>query len=158
MISAEFHPIKDSYSFEEVTKIVQESLRSQLNPEHLEEIFSYNVSGQKRWYSKIAPLPLKNLILRQIYTRSALANTSTITNVGTIEIDEPYRPYIDRFHAFLALSKGQYVKGTICSYNGTLLFRFSYDLKEPVVQTGFFRRLAKDGLHVEVESNGVHYV
>lgn len=158
MISAEFHPVKETYTFEEITKIVQESLRSQLNPEHLEQIFSYNVSNQKRWIAKIAPLPLKNLIMRQVYTQSALANTSTITNVGTIEIDEPYRPYIDQFHAFLALSKGQYVKGTVCSYNGTLVFSFSYDLKEPLVQTGFFRRLAKDGLHVEIESNGVHYV
>ena len=157
MISAEFHPTKESYTFEEVAKLVQESLRSQLNPEHLEQIFSYNVSGQKRWYTKIAPLPIKNLVLRHIYTQSALANTSTITNVGTIEIDEPYRPYVDQFHAFLALSKGQYVKGTVCSYNGTLVFTFSYDLKDPVVQTGFFRRLAQDGLHVEIESNGVHY-
>lgn len=157
MISAEFHPTKDSYTFEEILPIVRESLRSQLNPEHLEEIFSYNVSNQKRWYLKIVPLPLKNLAMRQVYTQSALANTTTITNVGIIDIAEPYKQYIDQFHAFIALSKGQHIKGTICTYDGTLVFSFSYDLVEPSVQRGFFRRLAQDGLHVEIESNGVHY-
>ncbi|MBQ7795656.1 MAG: hypothetical protein IJ374_03735 [Lachnospiraceae bacterium] len=157
MISAEFHPVNDSYTFEELLKIVQESLRSQLNSEHLEQIFSYNVSNQKRWYLKIVPLPLKNLAMRHVYTQSALANTTTITNVGVIEIAEPYKQYIEQFHAFLAISKGQHIKGTVCTYNGTLVFSFSYDLVDPSVQRGFFRRLAQDGLHIEIESNGVHY-
>ena len=157
MTSAEFHPKNESYTFEEVAQIVRESLRSQMTSEHLEEIFSYNVSNQKRWYLKIVPLPLKNLAMRHVYSQSALANTTTITNVGVIQIDEPYKQYIDQFHAFLSLSKGQYIKGTVLTYNGTLVFSFSYDLVDPSVQRGFFRRLAQDGLHVEIESNGVHY-
>ncbi len=157
MTSAEFHPTKESYTFEEILKLVQENLKSQMNSEHLEEIFSYNVSNQKRWYLKIVPLPLKNLAMRHVYSQSALANTTTITNVGMIQIDEPYKQYIEQFHAFLALSKGQHIKGTVCTYNGTLVFSFSYDLVDPSVQRGFFRRLAQDGLHVEIESNGVLY-
>lgn len=156
MISAEFHPVRDNYTFEEVLQHVQDSLKEQLTAEHLEEIFSYNVSHQKHWYLKIVPLPLKNLAMRYVYHQSALANTTTITNVGRIQIAEPYQPYIEQFHAFLALSEGQRVKGTICSYGETLVFSFSYDLKEPIAQTGFFRHLAQDGLHIEIESNGVH--
>ena len=157
MISAEFLPTKDNYSFDEVLSIVQESLRSQLNREHLEQIFSYNVSNQKRWYLRIIPILLKNVVMRQVYTRSALANTSTITNVGIIDISEPYQPYIEQFHAYLAISKGQHIKGTICSYKDTLVFSFSYNLIDPSVQRGFFRKLSADGLHIELESNGVNY-
>lgn len=155
--SAEFHPEKDSYTFEEVLEIVRESLKSQLTGEHLEEVFSYNVSNQKRWYLKIVPLPLKGLAMRYVYSQSALANTTTITNVGVIDVADAYKPYIDQFHAFLAISKGQHIKGTVLSYNGTLVFTFSYDLVDPSLQRGFFRKLAEDGLHVEIESNGVHY-
>ena len=157
VISAEFLPTKDNYSFDEVLSIVQESLRSQLNREHLEQIFSYNVSNQKRWYLRIIPILLKNVVMRQVYTRSALANTSTITNVGIIDISEPYQPYIEQFHAYLAISKGQHIKGTICSYKDTLVFSFSYNLIDPSVQRGFFRKLSADGLHIELESNGVNY-
>lgn len=157
MISAEFVPTDASYTFEQVLQIVRESLRSQLDPAHLEQIFSYNVSSQKHPILKVLPLPLKHLGMRLIYQRSARANTSTITNVGVVDIAPPYKPYIELFHAYLAMSQGQHVKGTVCSYNGILVFSFSYDLRDPSVQRGFFRRLAQDGLQIEIESNGVNY-
>lgn len=157
MISAEFHPTQESYTFPQVLEAVRESLRSQLTAEHLEQIFSYNVSNQKNRFLQVMPLPLKSFAMRQVYTRSALANTTTITNVGPIEVAEPYRPYIEQFHVLMAISKGQHIKGTICSYGDTLVFSFCYDLVDPSVQRGFFRKLAQDGLQVEIESNGVHY-
>ena len=157
IISAEFKPEKEAHSFEEICQAVQTSLRSQLEPEHLEKIFSYNVSCQSNPLLKILPLPVKHIGMRCVYRRSALANTSTISNIGRIEVEEPYRPYIELFHAFMAVSKGQHIKGTICSYEDTLVFSFSYDLADNSLQRGFFRKLAEDGLHVEAESNGVHY-
>ncbi len=157
MVSAEFHPTKEIYTFEEVLGIVRDSLRSQIDREHLEELFSYNVSNEKLLVARAVPLFMKNLAMRFVYTQSALANTTTITNIGNISVDEEYRPYVEMFHAFLAMSKGQHQKGTICSYGSTLVFSFSYDLKDASVQRGFFRKLAADGLEVEVESNGVNY-
>lgn len=157
MISADFHPTEERYSFAQVLETVKESLRSQMNEENLERVFSYNVSNQKNPILKIMPMPIKRIGIRAVYTRTALANTSTITNIGSIEIAEAYRPYIDRFHAFLSMSKGQPIKGTVCSYGDTLLFTFSYVLAEPHIQRAFFRKLSEDGLHVEIESNGVHY-
>ena len=157
MVSAEFQPTKESYSFEEVLSIVRESLRSQLTREHLEQVFSYNVSRQQSPILKLFPLPLKHLGMKLVYNQSALANTTTISNVGSIPVDEAYRPYIDQFHIFMAISKGQYMKGTICSYGDTLVFTFSFGLKDISIQRRFFRTLSGDGLQVEIESNGVHY-
>lgn len=157
MVSAEFHPTKEIYTFEEVVQIIRESLKSQINKEHLEKLFSYNVSNEKILVARMVPLFLKNIAMRYVYTRSALANTTTITNIGNITVDEPYNSYVEMFHAFLAMSKGQHLKGTICSYGSTLVFSFSYDLKDASVQRAFFRKIAADGIAVEVESNGVNY-
>ncbi|MGN0142068.1 MAG: hypothetical protein ACI4AD_07550 [Roseburia sp.] len=157
MVSAEFHPTKESYSFEEVLWIVRDSLRSQINREHLEKLFSYNVSNEKLLIARAVPLFLKNVAMRLVYTTSALANTATVTNIGNITVAEEYQPYVEMFHAFLAMSKGQHLKGTICSYGSTLVFTFSFDLVDASVQRGFFRRLTEDGLQVEIESNGVLY-
>ena len=157
MVSAEFHPTKETYTLQEVMEIVRESLRSQINREHLEQLFSYNVSNEKLWIARAVPLFLKNIAMRYIYTTSALANTATITNIGNIAVAEEYQPYVEMFHSFLAMSKGQHLKGTICSYKDTLVFSFSYDLADTSVQRGFFRKVASDGIHVEVESNGVNY-
>ncbi len=157
MVSAEFHPTKDIYTFEEVLGIVRESLRSQINRENLEKLFSYNVSNQMNVFARAVPLFMKNMAMRFVYTTSALANTATVTNIGNIAVDAEYQPYVEMFHAFLAMSKGQHLKGTICSYGSTLVFSFSSDLADVSVQRGFFRKIAADGIAVEIESNGVNY-
>lgn len=157
MVSAEFHPTNEIYTFEEVLGIIRTSLRSQINREHLEKLFSYNVSNQKHLLARMAPLFLKNMAMRYVYRTSALANTTTVTNIGNIGVADAYKPYIEIFHAFLAMSKGQHLKGTICSYGTTLVFSFSYDLRDTSVQKGFFRKLTADGIQVEIESNGVNY-
>lgn len=158
MTSAEFHPTEENVTFDSVLEQIKHSLRSQMNAKHLEDIFSYNVANQMNPLVRLIPLPLKNVAMRHVYRQSAYANTSTITNVGAVEIDAIYKPYVDMFHAFLTISKGQHIKGTICSYEDTLVFTFSYNLVDPSIQRGFLRKLANDGLHVEIESNGVHYV
>ena len=156
MVSAVFEPTKENCSFEEVAAIIKESLRSQINPEHLENLFAYNVSNEKNLMLRAVPLFIKNLAIRSVYNTSARANSTTITNIGNIEIRKEYQPYIERFHAFLSMSKGQNIKGCICSYNGTLAFTFSSSLVDVSVQRGFFRRLAREGLAVEIETNGVY--
>lgn len=157
MVSAEFLPEKEEYSFLEVLKIIKESLEPQIQKEHLEKLFSYNVSNEKKLIARAVPLFLKNMAIRKVYRQTAKANTSTITNVGNVQIDEAYQPYIEMFGAFLAMSVGQQIKGTICSYKDTLMFTFSSVLVDTSVQRGFFRRLTEDGIDVRIESNGVYY-
>lgn len=153
MVSAEFHPTKEDYTFEEILQTVHESLRAQINKENLEKLFSYNVSNEKVWIARIAPLFVKNMAMKMVYTQSALANTTTITNIGNITVEDIYKPYVEMFHAFLAMSKGQHIKGTICSYGDTLVFTFSYDLQDTGIQKAFFRKIAADGIEVQLDSN-----
>ena len=92
VVSAEFEPVEDSYTFEEVLKITTESLHQQINKEHLEELFSYNVSNEKLLVARAVPLFLKNIAMRYVYTSAALANTSTVTNIGNVKVEEDYQP------------------------------------------------------------------
>lgn len=156
MVSAVFEAKKEQYTFEEVAAIIAESLRSQINPEHLEKLFAYNVSNEKNFILRAVPLFVKNLAIKMVYRKSALANSTTITNVGNIQVREEYQPYIERFHVVLSMSKGQNIKGTICSYGGTLVFTFSSNLVDVSIQRGFFQKLAEDGVDVEIETNGVY--
>lgn len=157
MVSAEFRPEKGDYTFEEVLGSVRDSLRGQISKEHLEDLFSYSVSNQMNMLLRPVPLPVKNLTMRIVYTQSALANTTTVTNIGNIQVEEAYRPYIKMFHAFIAMSKGQEIKGTICSYGDTLVFTFSSIFSDTSLQRRFFSKIAEDGAEVKIETNGVYY-
>ena len=157
MISAEFHPREESYTFEQVLREIQTSLHKQMNRDHLEKVFSYSVAKQKNPLLRLIPLPLKGLAMRQVYGRSAMANTSTITNVGSITVVEPYQSYIDMFSVILPISKGQSIKGAISSYKEKLVFTFSYHLSDTAIQRRFFHTLVQDGVKLKIETNGVHY-
>lgn len=156
IVSAVFHPEEESYSFAEVVQIVAESLRGQINRESLEKLFAYNVSNEKNFILRAVPLFIKNLAIRYVYHNSARANTTTVTNIGNIQVKEEYREYIRDFSAMLSMSEGQNIKGTICSYQDTLVFTISSNLADVSVQRGFFRRLSQDGILVKIETNGVY--
>lgn len=156
MVSAEFFPQKEEYTFEEILDTIANSLRKQINRENLEDLFSYSVSNQKRLWMRLMPLPFKNIAMRIVYGQSAMANTTTVTNIGNITVDGEYEPYIDNFAACIAMSKGQSIKGTICSYKDTLIFTFSSIYEDTSLQQCFFKKLVEDGVDVSVETNGVY--
>ncbi len=155
MVSAVFTPDRENIGFEEVLGIVRESLRGQINKEHLEELFSYNVSNQKNIFLRSVPIFIKILAMRFVYRSSAKANTTTVTNIGKITVEEAYRPYIRHFYAMISRSTGQNIKGAICSYQDTMVFTFTSALKDVSIQRRFFRMLAEDDIQVVIESNGL---
>jgi NRPS condensation-like uncharacterized protein len=157
IVSAYFKPEKEDYTFDEVLKVVADGLKKQINKENLEKLFSYNVSNEKKLIIRAVPLFVKNIAMKGVYKKSARANTTTITNLGIIKVAEEYRDYIDRFHVVLSMSKGQNIKGGVCSYGDTLVFTFSAAIRDTFVQKEFFRHMASEGIRVSVETNGVYY-
>ena len=156
MVSAVFRPEKENYTLEEVLEIVTEDLKAQITPENLNNIMSYNVSNERNWILRAVPLFIKNIGIKLVYGASARATTATVTNIGNIELREPYKKYVEHFYTTLSMSKGQNMKGGICSYNGVLTFTFSSVLSDTSIQKRFFQTIAKDGVAVAVESNGVY--
>ncbi len=142
------------YTFEDVLHIVADDLRSQINKEHLENLFSYGVANQENLFLRCFPLPIKRIAMKFVYNMSALAHTTTITNIGRIPVDKAYEQYITAFHAFLTMSKGQMMKGTICSYGDNLTFTFSTRIADTAIERTFFRQLVSDGIEPSVETNG----
>ena len=157
VVSVEFEPKHEEHSFEEISAAVKQSMKTQLNKEHLEKLMSYNVANEKNLLARLVPLPLKHIAMRHVYTGSALANTTTLTNIGNIAVPEEYREHIQAFHAFLPTSKGQHIRCTVCSFGDRLTFTFSHTLLDCSVQRGFLCRLSRDGVEVQLESNGVNY-
>ena len=152
MVSAVFKPEKDQYSLEEVIGLVAQNLKEQITSENLNNIMSYNVANERA-----VPLVIKNFVMKQVYGMSAKATSATITNIGNIELREPYQKYVEHFYATLSMSKGQNMKGGICSYRGILTFTFSSILVDVSIQKRFFQLIAKDDVTVAVETNGVYY-
>lgn len=157
VVTACFKPTEDEYGFEQILAIVRDSLREQITKENLERLISYGVSNERKLIVRAIPLFIKSFGVKQIYKASAKANTTTLTNVGNVQILEPYQKYIQHFYTVLSMTEGQNIKVSLISYNQTMVLTFSSGLKETEIQRAFFRKLADDGVEVTVESNGVYY-
>lgn len=157
IVSTVFKAEKEDYTFDEVLEIVTKSVADQTTKENLEKLFSYNVSNEKNWILRAVPLFVKNIAMKLVYLKSAHANTTTVTNMGVMKVDEAYKDYIKKFHVAIAMSEGQNIKGAVVSYNDTMVFTFSSNLRSTGIQKGFFRKLVEDGINVSVETNGVYY-
>ncbi len=155
MITAVFRPKKAQVEFVHVLEQVKASLREQLNKEHLEKVISYNVSNEKKLMLRAVPLILKRPAMKYVYNAAARANTTTVTNMGQFVVDEEYEPYIENSYVFISRSKGQNLKGAISSYQNKMCFTITSVLKDETVQNYFFQHLIKEGMTINIETNGV---
>ena len=155
IVTAVFHPVKDDYSFDEVLKIVVDSLTPQVTKENLDTILSYNVSNEQNIFLRPIPIFIKNIAIRTVYHATADGATATMTNIGNVQFREPYNEYVEHIHAMLPMSRGQNLKGAIVSCNGTLVVTFTTCLHDVSIQKKFFRLIAEDGVKVAVEMNDV---
>lgn len=157
MVNASFKPDRTGIPFEEVVRIVKESLDAQITKENLEKLFSYNVSNQMNIALRSIPLFIKTIVLRRVFKSNTRAATTTLTNLGKISASPAYEKYLDSFSAILPMSDYQNIKMTAVTFKNVSTLTFSSCLKETQIQKVFFRKLAEDGAEVEIETNGVCY-
>ena len=146
-----------AYSFEEILDKVKRDFKDQLNKESLEKLISYNVSNEKKWVVRLIPLFIKNLGVKWIYRNSIKAFTTTLSNIGAIQLREEYKERVENITLIMGASKKQEVKCGVCSYGDQMTITFSSVLKDRSIQRAFYKQLSKDGISVRIETNGVYY-
>lgn len=143
-----------NHTFEEVINLVSRQIDENIVKERLQETISYNVSQERKWYLRMAPLFIKDVGLKMFFSRTNRAHTLTLTNVGSISVTPKYKNLIERFHTVMAVSDCQNMKCSVCTYDRELVFTFSSALCDTKLQDDFFAFLESKGISVEAEGNG----
>ncbi len=151
----EFLSSRENHTFEEILHVVCTQMDEKITKEKMEETISYNVSSEKKWYLRITPLVIKWLALNLIFWRNNGAYTMTLSNIGPIEMDEEYAKEIERFTMMIGVSRRQPMKCGVCSYGDEVNVTFSSVFQDTRLADAFFGFLRKEGIPVELESNGV---
>lgn len=156
IVTAEFLPDREGITLDEVLQIVSDSLKGQITKENLDEIITYNVSNERNLIVRLVPLVIKRLAVRQVYEASSHACTTTVTNIGRVELREPYRPYVRNISCLISMSSGQNMKAAVVAYEDRLTITFTSVLAGTSVQGRFFQTLTGLGVHAAVHTNGVY--
>lgn len=142
-------------TFDAVLTAVSRQMDEQIVKERLEETISYNVSNEKKWYVRAIPLCVKHLAMQMIFLRSSRAHTMTFTNIGQMQVREELRDQVESFQVLVGASPKQRMKCGAVAYNGKLCLSFASAMTENRLPEYFFHFLEEQGIHVDLESNGI---
>ncbi len=151
-------PRLGEYTFEEVLAQVHYYMRYNINKKFFQAKINKNVSTQKNFVVRIAPLALKHIVVYLSYLRIGDSQaTTTFTNPGVVDAPEEMKKYVDRFDVLLGQAFAARANCAAVTFKDTMVISFSSNIKETDVEREFFRKLVKDGVHVKIETNREEY-
>lgn len=150
MISVSYSFAERDGSLEDIISCISEAFKTQLTKENLAVRMNNLAALEHNPFVKIAPLPMKNEVLRIARHIGIKSETSVISNVGKINMSEEFNGLIKCFSVFVST---QNIQLNICSYNDVLQMGFTSSYVSADVQRNFFRSLTEQGIEVTVRSN-----
>ncbi|NLK86584.1 MAG: hypothetical protein GX279_03720 [Clostridiaceae bacterium] len=141
-------------SFESILEQVTETMKDELKQAKLVEKISANVNAERNILMRIAPLVLKNVVLRTAYNAfGEKLFTCSLSNLGRISVPEPMREFIERFEFLLGPPVTNLLNSTVCTFGETMMISFTKVMYENDIEKFFFRFLAEKGIDVTIETN-----
>ena len=147
-------PRLGEYTLAEVAHLVHHFMRQEVTEKGMNARFSANVLSEKNAILRVAPLFLKNLIMRSVFVAVGDKKTSTcLTNVGRIDLPAEMEQYVTDMDLCLGPLSFNRVACAALSHRGTLRINITSTLRDAAFERAFLTALVKEGVPVKVESN-----
>ena len=137
-------------SLEEVIAAVSADFKAELTPEKLAQRMHALTALEHNPIARIAPLPLKNFVLRRARHIADRRCTAVLSNVGVVRLPEEMLPYIRSMGVFASTLKLQLC---LCTCGNVMSLGFTSAFESPAIERCFLRRLAALGVDVAVSTN-----
>lgn len=147
-------PRLGEYTLPEVAHQVHHYMRREITEKGMNARFSANVLSERNALLRVAPLFLKNLVLRTVFVAVGDKKTSTcLSNIGRIELPEEMAQYVTGMDLILGPLAFNRVACAAHSYRGTLCISITSTLRDASFERAFCTRLVQLGVPVRIESN-----
>ncbi len=147
---------KKEYEFKDILRMVLLEFDKKLTHERLENAMTSAVNTGNNIFTRIVPMPLKKVITHITYMASRKNLTTTISNIGNIEVLPEYKKEIETFLFILAPDNIGTMKNSMISYGDKMIFSFISLLRDCDVEKRFYNLLKEKNIKVKIESNGVY--
>ena len=108
----------------------------------------------KNFFIRRIPMFIKKHIMS--FIESVMGDgyiTTTLSNLGNIELPNNMKKYVTDLNFILGKSRGKTHAITMIGYNNKLYITFSRNIKESEFERLFFTFLSKEGIDITIESN-----
>ncbi|MCA0384856.1 MAG: hypothetical protein LCH34_04545 [Firmicutes bacterium] len=148
---------KEPVSHEDVIAIVKKQFREKISKEQMLKNISKDVALRNNPLTRAFPLVMKNIFVRLAYMKNVQAYTSTVSNIGKVEMPELFKEDVKQFELLVNVSAIDPIKCGLCAYENRMVITLTSQLESTEIQKNFFRKLVEQGLTVTIDTNGAYY-
>jgi NRPS condensation-like uncharacterized protein len=150
VINIDYDPNWYDGSIQSIITRVDADFKEKLSKENIEKTMNSYAALEHNLGIKMVPLPIKNFAIGYFDRSAKRGVTSSMSNLGRINMPKEVEDYIDSFSAFMTAASQQI---TVCSYKDKLTFGECSPFKTHTIMLNFFRCLTEMGIEVELGTN-----
>lgn len=140
-------------TFHQILNQVHKEFKEKLNEDKVKSYLTRDVKLGMNLSIRLVPLFVKKIFINFLGFLVSKTSTSTLSNVGIIDIDDKYKKYIDNILVLVMPGKIQKIKCTICSFKNNLTVTLNSNIDDIEFQKTFYKLLNKEINNIKVESN-----
>lgn len=150
----ELDPRLGEYTFDEICKIIEHKMGTEITQKHMGSVIATNVNDEKSAFVRLIPLPLKNIVMKAIFDSVGEKKSClSFSNLGLVQLPEIMRQYVRRMDFILGVQAAAPYNCGMLSYNDTVYINFIRNIRHAELERHFFAVLQDMGIPVTVESN-----
>ena len=150
----ELDPRLGAYSFDEICKIIQHKMGTEITAKHMSRVIATNVNDEKNPLVRLIPLPLKNAVMKAIFDSVGERKSClTLSNLGQVKIPQEMAQYVKRFDFILGVQAAAPYNCGMLSYGDTIYINFIRNIQDAELERHFYAVLQELSLPATVQSN-----
>ena len=130
-------------SFYKILNQVHNEFKNKSNIDEVKKYLARDVKIGTNVSISLVPLFAKKTFMKYFGTLVNQTSTTTLSNVGSFEIEEQYKKYVDNIMILVSTGKVQKVKCTVCSYENNLTVTINSNLINNKLENEFYSLLKK---------------
>lgn len=140
-------------TFDEILNEIHDEFKEKLKEKTIKKCLARDVKiGQSKIIGLI-PLSIKKLFMRYLDFLAGKMATSTLSNVGVVDIDDKYKKYINNILVSVLPNEFQNIKCTICSFDKKLNVTINDNIDDIIFHDIFLKLMKKNISNIELLSS-----
>ena len=147
-------PRYGEYTFDEICKSVYHQMNYEITPKKMSARIATNVGNEKTMILKLAPLFLKNLIMKLAFNAvGERKSTFTLSNLGVVKMPPEMEKHVLRFDVLLGVQSSAPYNSAVVTYGDKMYLNIIRNIEESVLEKELYTTFKELGIKPVVESN-----
>lgn len=152
--SSYFHCEYVEGDFDTILNKVKDDFTNTCTKEYFQQNINYNTIPQNNFLMRIAPLPLKNFVLKNVYNNLGYKlNSCSFSNLGVVNAPKEFSEYVARYEFTFGRTFCEPVGVTMATYNNVTTIICNSILVDTLFERNLFSLLSSHGITLAIESN-----